>query len=60
MLQSLVSVLLPSGGQLRARRNAWAAMSQDALRARAWREAELELARAAVRGDAPRPVTAAR
>jgi hypothetical protein len=49
VLQTLVSVLIPSGGQLRARRNAWAAMSQDAQRLRAWREAEVAIARATAR-----------
>jgi hypothetical protein len=73
VLQTLVSVLIPSGGQLRARRNAWAAMSQDAQRLRAWREAELAIARATARTSTARtsagtaagsvpsgPVTAAR
>ncbi len=44
MLQTLLSLLAPHGGQLHARRNAWAAMSEAAVRARAQREAELALA----------------
>ena len=33
--------VLPDGGQLTARRNAWAGMSSDAARTRARREADL-------------------
>lgn len=36
--------LLPEGGQRTARRNAWAAMSSDARRARDRREAEAVMA----------------
>ena len=46
-LLSLVDVLAPHGGQRVARRNAWAAMSQDAVRARARREADAALSLAA-------------
>jgi hypothetical protein len=46
VLQTVVHFLLPSGGQLHARRNAWAAMATDAARARARREAEVALQRA--------------
>jgi hypothetical protein len=52
-LQSFVLTVLPHGGQRSARRNAWASMSQDAVRARAQRDAdaamELALDRAAAR-----------
>lgn len=46
MLESVVLRVLPSGGQRRARRNAWAAMSSDAVHARARREAAEAIARA--------------
>jgi hypothetical protein len=46
VLPSLVRYLLPSGGQLHARRNAWTAMSQDVSRARVRRDAEAEMQRA--------------
>lgn len=45
-LQSLAVAVLPHGGQRSARRNAWAAMSSDAVRARARREADLAMSRA--------------
>jgi hypothetical protein len=38
--QSLLMAALPHGGQRSARRNAWASMSSDAVRARARREAD--------------------
>ncbi len=38
--QNLTLALLPHGGQGAARRNAWSAVSEDAVRARARREAE--------------------
>ena len=43
-LQTLALSLLPHGGQRSARRNAWAAMSADAVQARARREAEAAIA----------------
>ena len=46
MLQTLIVALLP-GGQLRARRNAWEAMSECALRTRARADADAALAVAA-------------
>jgi hypothetical protein len=45
-LQSLTLTVLPHGGQRSARRNAWAAMSADAVQARARREAEAVMAAA--------------
>ncbi|MCU1691704.1 MAG: hypothetical protein JWM64_795 [Frankiales bacterium] len=61
MLQTLVAVLLPSGGQLHARRNAWAAMSEGAVRARATRDADAAMAEAVERANArSEPVRAAR
>ena len=45
-LQSLALRALPDGGQRTARRNAWAAMSEDAARARARRDALAALAAA--------------
>jgi hypothetical protein len=39
-VQSLVLAVLPHGGQRSARRNAWASMSSDAVRARGRREAD--------------------
>jgi hypothetical protein len=46
-LQSLALTVVPHGGQRSARRNAWAAMSADAIQARARREAEAAVALAA-------------
>ena len=48
-VQSLVMAVVPHGGQRSARRNAWASMSSDAVRARARREADLALSRAQAR-----------
>ena len=45
-LQSVALTLLPHGGQGTARRNAWAAMSADAVVARSRREADAALDRA--------------
>jgi hypothetical protein len=45
-LQSLALTVVPHGGQRSARRNAWAAMSADAIQSRARREAEAAVARA--------------
>lgn len=49
LLQTLLTTTLPAGGQRTARRNAWAGMSDDAVRARARREAEAALEAAARR-----------
>ena len=49
--------LLPHGGQLTARRNAWAAMAADAARARARAEAAAALAAAVA---STQPAAAAR
>ena len=46
LLQDLLLAALPGGGQRTARRNAWAAMSADAVRARGRREADAAMARA--------------
>jgi hypothetical protein len=51
--QSLVLAVLPHGGQRSARRNAWASMSQDAVRARARREADTAMSRAVNRAASP-------
>ena len=48
LLQAAVLAAFPDGGQVAARRNAWAGMSRDVARARARREAEAALA-----GSAP-------
>lgn len=50
-LEPLVMGLLPHGGQGTARRNAWAAMAQDAARARARREADDVMTRAVERAS---------
>jgi hypothetical protein len=47
--QALLLALAPHGGQQTARRNAWAAMSVDAARARARREAAAAVNAAATR-----------
>ncbi len=56
-LQSLALAAVPHGGQRSARRNAWAAMSADAVRARSRHEAEEVMAgavqRAAARAQHP-------
>jgi hypothetical protein len=46
VLRALVRVLLVDGGQVQARRNAWSAMSEDAVRACGRREAAVEVQRA--------------
>lgn len=46
-VQSLVVAVLPHGGQRSARRNAWASMSADHIRAKARREADAAMSRAA-------------
>ena len=50
-LQALALRALPDGGQRTARRNAWAAMSEDAARARARRDARAALTAAARRAQ---------
>ena len=50
-VQSLVMAVVPHGGQRSARRNAWASMSSDAVRARARREADLAMSRAESRAQ---------
>ena len=56
-LQGFALTVLPHGGQRSARKNAWAAMSADAVLARSRREAEAAVAAAALR-TAPRPSAA--
>jgi hypothetical protein len=48
-VQSLLLLVVPSGGQAVARRNAWAGMSAAAARTRERRQAEAALAAADVR-----------
>jgi len=48
-MQSLLLTVLPHGGQGAARRNAWAAMSADAVQSRARRDAEIAVDRAVMR-----------
>lgn len=48
-LAQFLLALAPSGGQRTARRNAWAAMSSDAVRARTRREADAAMTVAARR-----------
>ena len=57
-VQSLVVAVLPHGGQRSARRNAWASMSEDNLRARARREADAAMSLAA--SMSRHPATSAR
>jgi hypothetical protein len=49
LLQEVLLVALPAGGQQTARRNAWAGTSRDAARSRARREADAALAAADAR-----------
>lgn len=49
LVQDLLLVALPSGGQRTARRNAWAGVSADAARARALRDAQAAMAAAVAR-----------
>ena len=51
-LESLAMTVLPHGGQRSARRNAWAAMSEDNLRAKARRDADAAMAYAVTRATA--------
>ena len=46
LLQDLVLLALPAGGQGTARRNAWASMSAGSARSRGRREAEAAMAAA--------------
>jgi hypothetical protein len=46
LLEKALLTALPDGGQVAARRNAWSAMSQDAVHARARRDARAALAAA--------------
>ena len=46
LAQTLLMTAAPAGGQSTARRNAWAAMSEDAVRARGRRDARVALAAA--------------
>jgi hypothetical protein len=56
-----LSRIFPEGGQRTARRNAWAAMSNNATRARDRREADAAIAAALTRLEAHgRPPTVAR
>jgi hypothetical protein len=43
LARQVLSAALPHGGQRAARRNAWAGMSENAVRRRAQREADLAL-----------------
>jgi hypothetical protein len=52
-VQTLLMTALPHGGQRSARRNAWAAMSTDAVRSRARREAEAAIDRAVAMSQHP-------
>jgi hypothetical protein len=54
-----VLAVAPGGGQRRARRNAWAAMSDAGARARGRREAEAALALAQARAAQPATTGAA-
>ena len=56
-LESALMTLLPHGGQGAARRNAWAAMSADAVQVRARRDADLAMARAIARAAHPSVAT---
>lgn len=57
LVQDLLLVALPTGGQRTARRNAWAGMSADAERARALREAQAAMAAAVARHQGGRTGT---
>ena len=51
--RDLLLLAVPSAGQLTARRNAWASMSENATRARAQREADTAMDRAVARAGLP-------
>jgi hypothetical protein len=53
LLQAALLAAAPFGGQHTARRNAWAAMSADAARGRARRDAEAAMGLAELRAHAP-------
>ena len=57
LVQDLMLVVLPGGGQRTARRNAWAGMAADAARSRAVREAEAAMAVAVLREQGRRTGT---
>ncbi len=59
-VQSFALALVPHGGQRSARRNAWAAMSADAVRARARRDASTVMSDAIQRAAAMAQHPAAR
>ncbi len=59
LVQDLLLVALPAGGQSAARRNAWAAMSEGSARARGRREADRAMEEAAARGSGRRAGTGA-
>ena len=59
LAQGLLLALLPHGGQLTARRNAWAGMVADAQQTRAWRESTAAVAAAHARSVPYPPATAA-
>ena len=50
-LQGFALTVLPHGGQRSARKNAWAAMSADAVLARSRRDAEAAVAAAVSRSE---------
>ena len=54
---TLLLLALPAGGQTTARRNAWAGMSADAVRARQRGQAEAALAAAGLRAYGQRDGT---
>jgi hypothetical protein len=56
-VQDLLLLALPAGGQSAARRNAWAAMSEGAARARSRREAATALGEATARAAGRRAGT---
>ncbi|MCW2679730.1 MAG: hypothetical protein JWM62_1131 [Frankiales bacterium] len=51
LVQDLILVALPAGGQGGARQNAWASMSAGAARARSRRDADTALAAAVLRAE---------
>lgn len=52
-IQTLALTVLPHGGQHAARKNAWAAMSEGNMRAKARTEADSAMARAVARAVHP-------
>ena len=51
-VQALLLAVLPHGGQCSARKNAWASMSDGAVRARGRRDADLAMEQALLRSAA--------